>query len=167
MNSLVSISNDELIKASDEKRRRQEFMLSDAGKARARSRITGMIEYLNLCGYKIPDGDYHVMADIWMNQLEDIIVAYGFDVLHEAVESFVKNDHREYRQMPNAGQIIEVAKRIGYNPDAELARRQHEDEVARLEQEKADEVAKEMTDEKRRELMARFPNLTAVKEIWG
>lgn len=151
-----------------EKKRRAEYMQTANGIARAKQLMLEKFEYLRICGYKLPDADPNKMAEIWADQMKAYIVRYGSDVICEAVKSFVANDHRDYRQAPNPTQIIDEAKKIGFNPDVEYARKQYEAEVERMVQEQKEHVQAEMTPERRAELVKRFPNMaSAIGAVYG
>lgn len=167
MRELVTITNEELVVKVNEKKKRERFMETAGGRARAKQLMLELFEYLRICGYKLPEAEPNKMAEVWADQMRDYIVLYGSDVIAKAVKTFVLNDHREYRQVPNATQIIEVARRIGYNPESELAKRMYEETVKQADREYAEEVEKKMTDEKRKELSEKYPTLEKVMELYG
>lgn len=167
MKELVTMSNDELAVSVNQVKRREHYMQTDDGKARAKMLMLEQFEYLRMSGYKLPNADPEKMSEVWAEQMRDYIVLYGSDVIAKAVKTFVMEDHREYRQAPNAAQIIEVAKRIGYNPIAESAKRQYEAEIEKADMEYRIEVEKRLTREKREELAEKYPNLKKVMELYG
>lgn len=158
---LALISNEELAVKVREKQRRMSFIQTEQGKLNAVKLMLELFEYLRMSGYKLPDADSRKMAEVWADQLSQYLVEYGPDVLKDATRNFVLNDNREYRQTPNASQIIAEAKKIGYNPDAELAKRRHEQFVEEMKNEQRERTKAELTDEKRKEYEERFPNLAA------
>lgn len=134
------------------------------GRKKAEQYMIGQFEYLRMCGYRIPDTNYKIMAKVWVESLRDYIVTYGFPVITESVKTFVKTDTNQYRQMPNPAQIIEVAKSIGKNPIAEQKRRELDAVAERMRAEVDEKARAELDDEKRKRFAERFPNLAAVIE---
>ena len=110
----------------------------------------------------MPDADPRRMAEVWAEQMSRYIVLYGRPVIMQAAKNFVAADQREYRQVPNATQIIAEAKKIGYNPDVEYARRKHEGEVERMVQEQHERTRRELTPEIKRRFMEQNPTVADV-----
>lgn len=162
MNELATMTFDELAVKVQEKERRRKYMMTEAGHKSAQKMMLEIFEYLRASGYKVPDAEPKRMAAVWAEQMSKYIVAYGRDVILQATKNFVANDSREYRQAPNAIQIIEEAKKIGYNPDAEYARRKHEEEVERMVQEQHERTKRELTPEMKRRFMEQNPTIADV-----
>lgn len=145
-----------------EKNSRQRYMQTPQGMVRAKQLMLELFEYLKMSGYRLPEADAIKMSEVWADQLKDYIVLYGSDVIRKAVRDFVMNDQREYRQVPNATQIIAEAKKIGYNHDVEYARRKHEEEVERMVQEQHERTRRELTPEIKRRFMEQNPTVADV-----
>lgn len=147
---------------------RRRVIQTREGRMKAEQYMIGQFEYFRMCGYRIPDTDYRMMARVWVDQLTDYIVTYGFEVITDAVKEYVRSDESVYRQMPGPAQIMAVCKRIGKNPVAEAERRKLEkiaEDMRRDAEERAREV---MSDERRKELMIRYPNLGAmIRSVYG
>ena len=159
---LALMTLEDLAVKVQEKEKRAAYMRTQNGKVRAKQLMVELFEYLKMSGYKLPDVDAVKMSEIWADQMSEYIVMYGSDVIREATRKFVANDHREYRQVPNAIQIIEEAKKIGYNPNVEYARRKHEEEVRRMVEEQHERTRKELTPQLRKELMEKYPSIASM-----
>lgn len=144
--------------------RRGTIIATPEGRAKAEQYMIGQFEYLRMCGYRIPNTNYKLMAKVWVDQLKDYIVTYGFAVITESIQTYVMNDTNQYRQMPNPAQIIEVAKSIGVNPVAEQKKRELNAIAEKMRKEMDERAAAELDDEKRKRFAEKFPNLAAVIE---
>lgn len=162
MNELAKMTADELAVKVQEKERRQQYMQTTEGRKSAQKMMLELFEYLKISGYKMPDADPRRMAEVWAEQMSRYIVLYGRPVIMQAAKNFVAADQREYRQVPNATQIIAEAKKIGYNPDVEYARRKHEEEVERMVQEQHERTRRELTPEIKRRFMEQNPTVADV-----
>lgn len=140
--------------------RRGAIISTPEGRTKAEQYMIGQFEYLRMCGYYIPNTDYKLMAKVWVDQLRDYIVTYGFPVITESIQMFVRND--EHKKMPNPAQIIAVAKSIGVNPVAEQKRRELDAFAEQMRAEMDERAKEELDDEKRKAFAEKYPNLAAV-----
>lgn len=141
MNELATLTQDELMQAIDQQRKRAEFLTTKRGQARALQHVTEILAYLNASGYRLPTKDTDAVAAAWTDQLSEVIAEYGFEDLQKSVRAFVMKDTREYKQFPNTGVIIAEMRANGRNPKAELSRREKEAREAELERQWAAEKA--------------------------
>lgn len=141
---------------------RRRIIRTDDGRRKAEQYMIGQFEYLRMCGYKIPDTDYRVMARVWVDQLADYIVMYGFSVVTEALKEYVASDNGKYRQMPNPAQIIAICKERGKNPIAEAERKKLDAFAERMKAEADAEAKSKLDDKTRAEFMRKYPSIAEV-----
>lgn len=142
--------------------RRRRIIRTDDGRRKAEQYMIGQFEYLRMCGYKIPDTDYKVMARVWVDQLADYIVTYGFTIITEALKGYVASDNGKYRQMPNPAQIIAICKERGKNPIAEAERKKLDEFAERMKAEADAEAKSKLDDKTRAEFMQKYPSIAEV-----
>lgn len=159
MNDLA-LTNSELMQMVKSIEERKRKLATRSGQIAAAQEMLKILEYLEASGYKVPLPDNRAaVAKVWTDQLSECIELYGFSVIRRAAKEFVMSDKREYRQLPNAQNIAEVVKRLGYNPKRELAKRQQEaDEQCRIAEanERAAEWARKQSPERLEELRRRY-----------
>lgn len=135
---------------------RQKELATMAGKLRAEADMLSCLNALKAYGYRLPDVQPDQIARLWERGLEEYIVLYGMDVIKLAIMQYAENDDREYKAFPTIPEIKAVCKRMGRNPKAEYARRQHEAIVKRMTEEREEQVQAWLTPEKEAMLDASF-----------
>lgn len=144
---LALVSDLELAKIEVAIKERTQRLTTKEGKAEAQMWAIKMIDYIMVSGYKIPQVDKTMMAKAYADQLSDAIAIYGYDDIARVVKEWIRNDDRYYKQFPTAGTILaEVKAKLG-NPLAEVARRNHEAEVARIVERERQELRDKYSEE--------------------
>ena len=153
---LSLMSSSELAKLEVAMNERGRKMVTREGKTEAQEFALRMLRYIVECGYKLPSIDVDSMAKTWAGQLEECIIVYGYEDIARVVKLWATEDDREFKQFPTTGTIIAKVKELLGNPVAEIARRNHEAQVAQMVQHEHDELMKGVSDERLKELERRY-----------
>lgn len=153
---LTLVSDLELGKIELAIKQRTQKLATKEGKAESQLWAVRMIDYIMASGYKLPPVDKEVMAKAYADQLADAIAVYGYDDIAKVVKEWIKNDDREYKRFPTAGDILAEVKNTLGNPLAEVARRNHEAEVMRIVEHERSELMKNVTDEQMERLERKY-----------
>lgn len=126
------------------------------GKKKVKAELVQLFAVLNAAGYKAPEGDAKLMADVWYRTLAPYIVTYGYDIIPASAWEFISQDSREVKTFPKPSDYINAIKQIGgMNPKVELARlkaKQVEDEIERQHREEYAKLWEELPEDKKREM---------------
>lgn len=101
---------------------RENALKTADGQKEAAGFMLAMFDYFANSGYKMPDVEFKKMASVYVDQLKEHIVGYGYTTIKFAAREFVRRDTGSYHLMPTAGQLIEVIEDVGGNVKAALAR---------------------------------------------
>lgn len=131
----------EKVKAMDY---RKEELKTKEGKTKAKKELIELMMILQAAGYKPPDCNGAVLANVWLKVLEEYLVMYGYEIIPASAWEFISNDDRDVKTFPKPSDYIKAIKQIGgLNPKVELARlkakmvedeieREHREEYAKL-----------------------------------
>lgn len=153
---LSVISDKQLALMKNEINERGKMMLTQEGKKESRIWALKLIDYLLSSGYKLPDASKDRMAVVYADQLSEAIVIHGYDQIQKVVREWIKNDTRQYKAFPTAGDILDAIKNMLGNPAAEIARREHEEEVRKMVERERAELMKDVSEEHIEELKRRY-----------
>ena len=135
---------------------REKELATMAGRLRAEAEILSCLNALVAYGYKLPDVPADQIARLWERGLEEYIALYGMNLIKLAVVRFAETDERPYHDFPTISDIKAVCKKLGRNPKAEYAKRQQEQMIERMKEERQIEIREMLTPEKEREYDERW-----------
>lgn len=126
------------------------------GKAKAKGELVQFFAVLQSAGYKPPEGNDKLMAEVWFQVLKEYIVTYGYEIIPASAWEFISSDDREVKTFPKPSDYIKAIKQIGgLNPKVELARlkaKQVEDEIERKHREEYAKLWDALPENKKREM---------------
>ena len=152
----MTVSDIQLAVMKNKIEERSRKMMTAEGKKEAQLWTLQLITRIASCGYRLPDIDKKMMALSYEEVLSDAIVTYGCNDIWDAVKEWIKNDTRQYKAFPTAGDILDAVKSMLGNPAAEIARREHEHEVEKIVEKEHDELMKNVTPEQMERLERKY-----------
>lgn len=136
---------------------RENEIKTKEGKAKAKGELVQLFAVLQSAGYKPPEGNDKLMAEVWFQVLKDYIVMYGYEIIPASAWGFISSDDREVKTFPKPADYIKAIKEMGgMNPKVELARlkaKMVEDEIERQHREEYDRLWEELPEEVKAEMM--------------
>lgn len=156
LQNLMTVSDMQLAVMQNRIEERGKKMMTEAGRKEAQLWTLQLITRIASCGYKLPDIDKKMMALSYEEVLKEAIVTYGCNDIWLAVREWIKNDTRQYKAFPTAGDILDAVKSMLGNPAAEIARREHEHEVERIVAREHEELMKDVTPEQMEKLERKY-----------
>lgn len=136
---------------------RESEIKTKEGKAKAKGELVQLFAVLQSAGYKPPEGNDKLMAEVWFQVLKEYIVIYGYEIIPAAAWEFISSDDREVKTFPKPSDYIKAIKYIGgLNPKVELARlkaKMVEDEIERQHRADYDKLWDAIPDDKKTEMI--------------